>query len=96
MYDTTFISDPNELKTIQVTLKGLESGEWQESAKSEFEKFISRESWKFVDRKEAKNYEKTINGCCLVFLKKEQIKYLSKILIMHCIQRLHTDTWCKL
>ena len=62
VYNTTLISDPNEPKTIQVLLKGPDSRKQEESAKSEFKNFISRGSWEFVDRKEAKNHEKTING----------------------------------
>ena len=41
VFDTTLLSDPNEPKTINEALKGPEGREWKDSAKSEFENFIS-------------------------------------------------------
>ena len=41
VFDTTLLSNPNEPKTINKALKGPEGREWKDSAKSEFENFIS-------------------------------------------------------
>ena len=61
-YNVTVISDPNEPKGIHQALQGKDGKEWRESAKDEFETFLKRDSWDFVNRLEAVLAKKSIIG----------------------------------
>ena len=72
VFDTTLVSDPKEPKGILQALKGKEGEQWRESARREFQNFIDQDSWKVVNKEEARNAGKTIAGSKWVFKKKQE------------------------
>jgi len=59
----------NEPKTFKQAISGKESVQWRESMKSEIINFLSRGSWKMVNKSKPRSMKKTIVPSKWVFKK---------------------------
>jgi len=76
-------TEPNEPKTFKQAIESKEAVQWKESMKSEVINFISRGSWKMVNKSKPRNMKKTIVPSKWVFKKNleqdSSIRFKSRI-----------------
>ena len=65
-------TEASEPKTFQQAITGKESIQWKDSMKSEIINFISRGSWKMVNKSKPRSMKKTIVPSKWVFKKKTE------------------------
>ena len=73
LFHTCIQSDPGEPKSWKEALEGPEREWWVKSMTSEFNNFLSRGAWEFVDRSSVYEQDRKLIPTKLVFKKKDEI-----------------------
>jgi len=85
-------TEPNEPRTFNQAIASKEAVQWKESMKSEVINFISRGSWKMVNKSKPKSMRKTILPSKWV-LKKKWEQDSSTRSSPGLFQKLHASLW---